>query len=183
MRVAPYRTSQDRIAGVVATFVNITRRKQAEESLRAVSDKMAAQVKRFDTIMAAVPDFVYQFDLEGRFTYVSQSLLDLWRLTYDQAIGKNFRELDYPPELAANLQRQIQEVIDTRRTLRDETPYTSAEGTRMHEYLFFPLFVDGGAISGVGGVTRDITERVKSASALWPTTSRSWSGQMRPAAE
>ncbi len=28
-----------------------------------------------------------------------------------QAVRKNFFELDYPPELAAKLQRQIQEVI------------------------------------------------------------------------
>src|SRR6201999_2085696 len=133
-RVAPYRTGEDRIAGVVATFINITPRKQAEEELRAVSNEMTTQVKRFDRIMAAVPDFLYQLDLEGRFTYISRSLLDLWRLTYDQAVGKNFHELNYPPELAALLQDQIQKVIQTRRPLKDETPYTSVAGTRMYEY-------------------------------------------------
>ena len=165
-RVAPYRTEDDRIAGVVATFINITARKQAEEDLRAVSNKMAAQVKRFDTIMAAVPDFVYQFDLDGRFTYISQSLLDLWRLTYDQAVGKNFHELNYPPELAATLQRQIQKVIETRRPVKDETPYTSAQGRRMYEYLFFPLIGENGSIEGAGGVTRDITERKQAEQSL-----------------
>ena len=34
-RIAPYRTGQDRIAGVVATFVDISRRKHAEDELRA----------------------------------------------------------------------------------------------------------------------------------------------------
>ena len=158
-RVAPYRTGEDRIAGVVASFINITARKQAEEELRAVSNEMATQVKRFDSIMAAVPDFLYQLDLEGRFTYISRSLLDLWRLTYDEAVGKNFHQLNYPPELAATLQDQIQKVIQTRRPLKGETPYTSAEGTRMYEYLFFPLIDEKGSIEGVGGVTRDITER------------------------
>ncbi len=33
-RIAPYRTAEDRIAGVVATFIDITRRKHAEEELR-----------------------------------------------------------------------------------------------------------------------------------------------------
>jgi hypothetical protein len=35
---------------------------------------------------------------------------------------------------------------------------TSADGTRMYEYLFFPLLDENGRIDGVGGVTRDITE-------------------------
>ncbi len=165
-RVAPYRTGEDRIAGVVATFINITPRKQAEEELRAVSDEMATQVERFNTIMAAVPDFLYQFDLEGRFTYISQSLLDLWRVTRDQAVGKTFHELDYPKELAAKLQRQIQEVIDARRPLKDETPYTSADGARMYEYLLFPLLGENERIEGVGGVTRDITERKQAEESL-----------------
>src|SRR5437764_1697035 len=34
VRIAPYRTQEDRIAGVVATFIDITRRKQAEDELR-----------------------------------------------------------------------------------------------------------------------------------------------------
>jgi PAS domain S-box-containing protein len=134
---------------------------------RAATDEMTEIARavhgrygqRFETIMAGAPDFLYQFDLEGRFTYISQSLLDLWRLASDQAVGKNFHDLNYPPELATNLQRQIQEVIATRRPLKDETPYTSAEGTRMYEYLFFPLIGENGSIDGVGGVTRDITER------------------------
>ncbi len=131
----------------------------ATDEMSEIARAARKQGRRFETIMSAVPDFLYQFDLEGRFTYISQSLLDLWRLTFEQAVGKNFHELNYPPELATNLQRQIQEVIETRQPLKDETPYTSADGTRMYEYLFFPLISENGSIDGVGGVTRDITER------------------------
>jgi two-component system CheB/CheR fusion protein len=166
MRIAPYRTGEDRIAGIVATFINITRRKQAEDELRNVSETLQTELKRFNTVMAAVPDFVYQFDLNGRFTYVSQSLLDLWRKNADEAIGRNFHELDYTPELATKLQAQIQQVIDTRQLLKDETPYTSAIGERMYEYLFFPITDENGALQGVGGVTRDITNRKNAEQAM-----------------
>jgi two-component system CheB/CheR fusion protein len=165
-RISPYRTADDHIAGVVATFIDITERKRSEMELREVSQEMEAQVLRFDTIMGAVPDFVYQFDLEGRFTYVNQSLLDLWGKTAEQALGRQFHELDYTPELAAKLQRQIQEVIETRHQLIDETPYTSALGSRNYEYLFFPLMTDDGSVTGVAGVTRDITERKESEQAV-----------------
>ncbi len=158
-RLAPYRNADNRVEGVVATSIDITDRKRAEKEL-------ASQVQRFNTIMGSVPDFVYEFNLEGRFTYINQSLLDLWGKTAEQATGRNFHELDYTPELATKLHRQIQEVIDTRRPIKDETPYTSAIGSRMYEYLFFPLLSESGSLKGVGGVTRDITERKESEDAL-----------------
>lgn len=158
VRIAAYRTQDDRIAGVVATFIDITQRRLAEQ--------MAAQLKQFNSVMSSVPDFIYQFDLEGRFTYVSQSLLKLWQKPLEEALGKNFVELDYPPELAARLQAQIAQVIETRQQLKDETPFTSAFGTRLYEYIFFPLLADDGNVEGVGGVTRDITERRQATEAL-----------------
>jgi PAS domain S-box-containing protein len=109
--------------------------------------------------MSAVPDFIYHFDLEGRFTYVNQALLNLWQKSYEEAVGKTFHQLDYPPEMAAKLEAQIQEVIKTGRAVKDETPYTSAFGARFYEYIFFPLLADDGNVGGVAGATRDITDR------------------------
>ncbi|MEP7248495.1 MAG: PAS domain S-box protein [Spartobacteria bacterium] len=165
-RLAPYRTGDDRISGVVATFVEITRRKLAEEELRALAGEMEQQLQKFNTILASVPDFIYRFDLEGRFTYINQSLLNLWKKTNQETLGRNFHQLGYPPELATKLQRQIQEVIETQRPLKDLTPYTSAAGERQYEYLFFPVIAADGSVEAVGGVTRDITERLEAEAAL-----------------
>jgi two-component system, chemotaxis family, CheB/CheR fusion protein len=166
VRIAPYRTDEDRIAGVVVTLIDISQIKHAQAEVRAISHQMEAREHRFATIMETVPDFVYEFDLEGRFTFVNASLLALWGLTAEEAIGKNFHQLDYPPELAAKLHRQIQEVIETRQSLQDETPYTSQIGERMYEYLFFPLFDEGGKVEAVAGVTRDITARRRAEASL-----------------
>lgn len=40
MRLIPYRTTDDRIDGVVLTFVDITERKAAEEQLRARNEEL-----------------------------------------------------------------------------------------------------------------------------------------------
>ncbi|MGF1939579.1 MAG: PAS domain-containing protein [Nostoc sp. ChiQUE02] len=143
-------------------LVDITDRKLAEASLRQLSAEIEEQLRKFDAVVSSVPDFIYTFDLSGRFTYVNQPLLDLWQKTLAKSVGKNFFELDYPTELAARLQRQIQEVITTRQPLKDETPYTSAFGTRAYEYIFVPLFDVEGAVSAVAGTTRDITDRKRS---------------------
>ena len=74
-------------------------------------------------------------------------------------MGKNFSELNYPAELAARLQQQIQEVIETRGHVQDETPFTSAAGTRYYEYIFVPVTAPDGTVEAVAGSTRDITER------------------------
>ncbi len=166
VRIAPYRTQEDRIAGVVATFIDITQRRLAEQELRGMAQQMAAQLQQFNSVMSSVPDFIYQFDLEGRFTYVSESLLKFWQRPREGSLGKNFHELGYPPELAARLQGQIAQVLETRQQLKDETPYSSTVGERLYEYIFFPLLAEDGSVTGVGGVTRDITERRRSHEAL-----------------
>ncbi|WP_445251627.1 PAS domain-containing protein [Microcoleus sp. LAD1_D1] len=128
--------------------------------------ELERQLRKFDAIVAAIPDFIYTFDLSGRFTYVSPALLNLWQKTADEALGKTFFELDYPTDLATRLQQQIQHVIETRQPIKDETPYTSAIGTRAYEYIFVPLFNADGAVEAVAGATRDITDRRQAEQAL-----------------
>ena len=145
--------------GLTVLVADVTDRKQAEASLQQLSTEIDQQLRKFDVVMSAVPDFIYTFDLSGRFTYVNQPLLDLWQKSLAEAVGRNFVELDYPLELAERLERQIQEVITSRQLLKDETPYTSTFGTRAYEYTFVPLFDSEGTVEAVAGITHDITDR------------------------
>lgn len=150
----------------LGTAVDITDRKQAEVALQQTSAELERQVQRFDAITTSVPDFIYTFDQSGRFTYSNQQLLNLLQKTLAEVLGKNFFDLEYPIDLATRLQNQIQQVIETRQPVRDETPYTSVVGTRAYEYIFVPLFDANGAVESVAGVTRDITERKQSEATL-----------------
>lgn len=112
--------------------------------------------------LSNISDFAYTFDLKGRFTYVNQALLSIWRKTLAEALGRNFLDLGYPTDLAARLQRQIQEVIATKKILRDETPFTGANGeTRQYEYIFCPVLSTDGNVTAVAGSTRDMTDRLR----------------------
>ena len=152
--------------GITVYFKNVTDRKQAEAALQQTSAELERQLQRFDAIATSVPDFIYTFDQSGRFTYSNQQLLNLLQKTSAEVLGKNFFDLEYPIDLATRLQNQIQQVIETRETVRDETPYTSAVGTRAYEYIFVPLFDANGSVESVAGVTRDITERKQSEATL-----------------
>ena len=146
-----------RMLGGVA---DVTARKQAQTSLKQ-------QWSTFDTALSNTPDFTYIFDLDGRFSYINRALLSLLQISLEAGIGKNFFDLGYPYELAERLQRQIQEVIQTKGTLRDHTPFTGPTGeTRYYEYIFVPVLGANGDVEAVAGSTRDITERRASEEAL-----------------
>ncbi|MEO8605045.1 MAG: PAS domain-containing protein [bacterium] len=155
----------DRDAGGVAValpgvVLDITRQKELELERRRVLEAAERQARVFDTTLSAITDFAYIFDLDGRFIYVNKALLDLWGLRLEDAIGKNFFDLQYPEALASRLQQQIQQVIDTRTGLSDETPYTSPTGSGgYYEYIFSPVFAADGSVEVVAGSTRDVSAR------------------------
>ncbi|MFM9265555.1 PAS domain-containing protein [Tychonema sp. BBK16] len=146
--------------------VDIDDSQQGAEALWQMSGELERQLRKFDAIASSVPDFIYTLDVAGRFTYVNPALLNLWQKTSAEALGKNFFDLNYPTDLASRLQNQIRQVIETRQPLKDETPYTSAFGTRAYEYILVPLRDENGTVEEVAGVTRDITDRKQAESAL-----------------
>ena len=111
-----------------------------------------------DMMLSSFADFAYAFDRDGRFLYANQPLLSLWGLNLEDAIGKNFYDLNYPDELAERLQRQIQDVFSTGGKIADETQFIGPNGVLGHyEYIFSGVIGPGGTVEFVAGATRDIT--------------------------
>ncbi len=147
--IGPIRNDVGGVAGVLLTLADTTAKVRVER-----------QIHTLDTALSNTQDFTYTFDREGRFVYVNKPLLDLWGLTLEQAVGKNFFDLKYEPELAAKLQRQIQQVFHTKLRLVDETAYTSPAGAvGYYEYIFSPVIAADGTVDAVAGSTRVITTR------------------------
>lgn len=145
---------------ILGTSRDVTERERAEAARQESLARVKRQAQIFDTALSHTKDFAYVFDRDGRFIYVNKPLLDLWGLRLDDAVGKNFFDLQYPHELAAKLQRQIRQVIDTQSVLVDETPYTSPTGVPgYYEYIFSPVFAADGTVELVAGNTRVITAR------------------------
>ena len=111
-----------------------------------------------DQVLASITDFVYTFDLEGRFTFANRPLLELWGMELKDAFGKTFFELPYPKDLAEKLHQQIHQVINSGERLVDETRYDSPSGSvGYYEYIFSPVFGANGEVTAVAGSTRDIS--------------------------
>jgi PAS domain S-box-containing protein len=131
----------------------------AEKTLEH-TQSLEQQWRIFDSALSSLIDFVYTLDREGRFLYANKPLLDLWGLTLENALGKNFSDLQYPAELAERLLRQVQQVFATGQRLSDETPYTGLAGTvGYYEYFFCPVLGISGAVELIAGSSHDITVR------------------------
>ncbi|KUG08116.1 hypothetical protein ASU33_07925 [Solirubrum puertoriconensis] len=157
-------------SGLLVSFANAAvphHLTPVQEHPERQAEEHSKQLRIFDTILERLQEFVYLFDLDGRFQYVNKPLLDLWGLKLEQAVGKNFFDLDYPNQLASVLQAQIQQVIDTHQTVEGETAYTSPSGETGHyEYAFVPLLAPDGSVEAVAGRTQPVTERRRAEAAL-----------------
>ena len=145
--------------GITLYFRNVTERMRAEDDLRRAQRESERQRRLYDTILSSTPDLVYVFDLDHRFTYANDVLLQMWGKTWDEAIGKNCLELGYEPWHAAMHDREIEQVVRTKQPIRGEVPFAGTFGRRMYDYIFVPILNTDGEVEAVAGTTRDVTER------------------------
>ncbi|QJR80322.1 PAS domain S-box protein [Alteromonas pelagimontana] len=134
-------------------------RKQAEQALLQGTESLNKQRRLYEAAISNTPDFIYVFNLEGRFTYVNDALLESWGRTWEEAIGKTCLELGYEQWHADMHMRELEQVIKTRKPIRGDVPFTGANGRRIYDYIFVPVIGDNGEIEAIAGTTRDVTER------------------------
>lgn len=139
----------------------------AEARLRESETAAQGQAQFLDATLSALQDYVYVWDLEGRFIYANPALERVWGLSREQWYGKTNTELGHPPHQVELFARQRREVIDTRQAVTGETLYTSPSGVSIFvEYVFTPIFDLDAAVERVAGVSRDVTDRRRAEAAL-----------------
>jgi PAS domain S-box-containing protein len=156
----PVRDEQGRVVLIVPEGRNITSDKHTKEQLQQ-------QWHLFDTALSNTPDITFTLDLNGRFTYANRQLAVALKRDHRDIIGKTVVDLEYPAELAARVQRQIQYVIETKQNVRDQTDFTLPGGeTRQYEYIYVPVLDEQGKVEAVAGSSRDITDQKRAEQAL-----------------
>lgn len=156
---APIRSKEGEVVGSVLVFRDVTERHRVEEALRESQADSERQRRVYEAILTNTPDFAYVFDLDHRFVYANENLLKMWGRTWDDAIGRTCLELDYEPWHAAMHDREIEQVIVTRKPIRGEVPFAGTFGRRTYDYIFVPVLGANGEVEAVAGTTRDVTER------------------------
>jgi PAS domain S-box-containing protein len=143
-------------------------KEQMCRELQKAVERYERQVHLFEGVASTTPDFVYLFDLNGRFLYANSRLLEVWGMKLPDVIGKTCRELGYEQWHHDMHMREIAQVIETKCSIKGEVPF-EAPLTRLfgvYEYIFTPVISPDGEVELIAGTTRDVTERKRTEEAL-----------------
>ncbi|HEY1226607.1 MAG TPA: PAS domain S-box protein, partial [Ramlibacter sp.] len=158
-RLLPYRTFEDRIAGVVLSFVNITERKQAEEVRRWLS-----------AVVNASTDAIISFSLDGTILSWSGGAERVFGYRGDEAIGQ-------PVALLAGSEAAQTDEFVARvaagRALQEDVVRRRKDGSPVHLAISIsPIREADGRVIGGSAIARDITEQVAARETLHATDER-----------
>ncbi|MES2622171.1 MAG: PAS domain-containing protein, partial [Bacteroidota bacterium] len=155
------------IDGIVNVVHEVTENIKVLSELREAREIADQQKRVYETIISGTPDLMYVWDLKYRFTYVNKALLTMWGKTWEAAIGKGLRENGYEEWHATMHEREIDQVRETKGSVRGEVSFPHATlGKRIYDYILIPVFNETGEVEAVAGTTRDVTERKQMESAL-----------------
>ena len=137
----------------VASLLDITERKRAEEALRESEAK-------FRSIVETSPDIIWEIDARGTTVYLSPGIREMMGFSPEEIIGRSFVDMLPPSQKEAAVQ-MFKNILARRKTpVSFEIPVASRDG---HGMIFEirPVLLTGsdGAVTGLRGVAVDITGR------------------------
>ncbi|MBF0470342.1 MAG: PAS domain S-box protein, partial [Gammaproteobacteria bacterium] len=151
----------------LATLYDITERKAMERRLERFS-------RNFEAFLDQTTDFVYFKDEKSRLLFCSQTLAAItghghWK----EMIGKHDREI-FPAETAAIYEEEERLIFTEGKPLLHRVdPYFDEAGEKGFVLTNkWPLQNESGAVIGVFGISRDITEQQRAAQALAESESK-----------
>ncbi|HUI66490.1 MAG TPA: PAS domain S-box protein, partial [Bacteroidota bacterium] len=138
---------------VVSNFTDVTRRKEAENALYRSE-------QRFRSLVEAIPDWIWETDVEGRYTYASPKVKDLLGFEPVEVLGKRPRDFMHPDD-AQEFGVQLMGFAS-----RGE-PFSGLQNRHVRkdgrvavlETSGVPVFDDVGRFRGYRGIDRDVTTR------------------------
>ncbi|NML16077.1 CheR family methyltransferase [Azohydromonas caseinilytica] len=143
-RVLPYRTTEDRIEGAVLTFIDITGRREAEETMRLLAE--------------STKDYaILTCDTEGRITTWNPGAERVFGWSAEEAVGQSMNMLFTPEDLAAGMpQQERAQARDSGRS-EDDRWHLRKDGSRFYcSGTTTPLY-EKGELRGYGKIARDLT--------------------------
>ena len=145
--------------GVISVGHDVTSKVNARKEMEASKKEIEEQRRLYETINGNTPDLIYVFGLDYRFQYANQALLNMWGKTQEEAFGKSLLENGYEPWHAEMHEREIDDVVANKRSVRGEVSFPHAtQGKRVYDYILVPVLDNDGTVVAVAGTTRDITE-------------------------
>jgi PAS domain S-box-containing protein len=147
------RDPSGKVTGYQGIVLDVTERKIAE--------KEAEEARlRLQSFLEASPDLIYLKDLSGKNLLVNSAYAHYFGKEKSEIEGKSDREI-MPLALAKQCALSDQEVLHANAPIRVEETIQNEKGLRAFDTIKFPIPGTAGKIVGIGGISRDITEKKK----------------------
>src|SRR5207237_9283656 len=151
---------------VMVQLRDITERKRVEQQLQEYREELEAKVKErtreieetktyLENLLENANDVIYTLDLDQRFTYVN-SKVEIWGYRKEDLLGRPYLSLMSRRHRGKRLRATLD--IGTKQAYEVEL-ITGAGELRTALVSVSPLRDNNGAIMGVLGIARDITEK------------------------
>jgi two-component system CheB/CheR fusion protein len=159
-RLLPYRTIEDRVAGVVLSFINITERKQAEEVRLWLS-----------AVVSSTTDGIISFSLDQTILSWNSGAERIFGYTAEEVIGKPVSMLEGGNGAAQDT--MVAQIAQGQRVENFETVRTRKGGGEVHVTLTVsPIRDNSGKVMAGTAIVRDISASRAAAEALRSTDER-----------
>ncbi len=159
-RGEPVRDATGQVILLRGTVQDVTARKEAEMDLRTSR-------QRFQDIVDASADWVWEVDPQGRYTYVSESVVNVLGYTPEELLGRSPLEL-MPPAEAERVAAVFDDIVARRVSFRDlENINRHRDGSLLHIHTTgMPILNATGELLGYRGLDRDVTDKRQAEIAL-----------------
>ena len=146
------------IQAVVVNYRDITDRKHAEKALRESEEK-------YRILAESSSEMIYLLDRKGLILYINSVSAKMLNSTPDLIIGQHLSDI-FPPKLVVRHIKSVDHIFKTGEPIFSELIEKFPNKLCWIEAKLSPVKDEQGNITGVLGISRDITERKQAEEAL-----------------
>ena len=135
----------------VGVILDITERKRSESELRRSADLLRG-------VTDGTSDLIFVKDRDGRMVFANPATLRAMGLTEAELLGTTEADRPTAPGEAEAIMANDRRIMAAGATEVVDEVYTGPAGTRVYQATKSPLRSEAGAVTGIIGVLRDVTD-------------------------